>query len=380
MRTLLGFVFIALSACAVPVAPPVPVTATRAPAQPAAFHAPLEQPPPADPAGPLVVIGGEHITIEGKPVGSVLGIDPNARLTKVDALFEALKNRRAMWKAAHQGEAFAGVASLVVAPGTSGRVFASVFQTMAFAGFPTIHVAVGGRYYETSAQVPGPPCGISGDPCVARPRRILHVQADESLWRLRVPREDGPLDASGDGPRATAEAFHAAAAGLMSTAGIDSIIVHVAPNVTFARLAPFLVDVVDLGRRAALAGNVTISLGGIDAVQGTPSAAFTLADGSTVAGRLAPELIQKVVRANFGKLRKCYEHVLARDPNATGKAATRFVIDRSGAVPEAHTTLSGNLPPDISACVETAFRGFTFEAPSGGIVTVTYPIVFSPGE
>jgi hypothetical protein len=31
-------------------------------------------------------------------------------------------------------------------------------------------------------------------------------------------------------------------------------------------------------------------------------------------------------------------------------------------------------------CIQKVFRGLQFDAPSGGIVTVVYPILFTPGE
>lgn len=382
MRKGFGFVLIGLSACAPQSAGPLPplASAGSAPARPGPSQAPLDPVPPGAPAGPGVVITSEHITIAGKIVGSVGVIDRLARLQKIDELFVVLKADRVAWKAAHEAEPFPGVASLVVAPGTSGRAFASVFQTIAFAGFPKIHVAVSGRYYPTWAQVPGPPCGTPENPCPSGPpQSVLHVQVDEQGWRLRIPREDGPIDANGEGPRSSVESFRAVVPGLASTAGIGAITFHVAQDVSFSRLAPFLAEVVDLSERASLTRGVTVSVQEIDIVQASRSPTPIAAEGTVATGRLAPEIIQKVVRANFGEFRKCYERAIVRDPNAEGKAATRLVIGRDGTVSDARTTLSGNLPPEVGTCMEAAFRHLTFDAPSGGIVTVTYPIVFSPG-
>lgn len=97
-------------------------------------------------------------------------------------------------------------------------------------------------------------------------------------------------------------------------------------------------------------------------------------------GQLAPEHIQKVVRASFRGFRECYERALARDPKAYGRTDTSFIIDLDGTVSGPRTMVSGNLPPETGTCVETAFRHVTFDAPSGGIVTVTYPITFIPGK
>jgi hypothetical protein len=80
-----------LPACAPRPAPAPPVTETTGRAPLETSPAPSDSPPPANPAGPLVVIGGEQITFEGKPVGSVREIERVATLQKIDALFEALE-------------------------------------------------------------------------------------------------------------------------------------------------------------------------------------------------------------------------------------------------------------------------------------------------
>jgi len=96
-------------------------------------------------------------------------------------------------------------------------------------------------------------------------------------------------------------------------------------------------------------------------------------------GRLPPEVIQRVVRQNFGRFRHCYDQALTRNPNLQGRVAARFVIDRSGAV--SNVTNGGSDLPDsnVVSCVLGAFYGLSFPAPDGGIVTVVYPIAFSPG-
>jgi hypothetical protein len=95
-----------------------------------------------------------------------------------------------------------------------------------------------------------------------------------------------------------------------------------------------------------------------------------------VNGRLPPEAIQRVVRQSFGRLRGCYERGLFRDPGLEGRIATKFVIDREGAV--AMVSVDERSLPDteVAACVARAFEAMTFPKPTGGIVTVVYPVVF----
>lgn len=99
---------------------------------------------------------------------------------------------------------------------------------------------------------------------------------------------------------------------------------------------------------------------------------------TTVTGRLPPEVIQRIVRMNFGRFRACYESGLKKDPTLTGKVTVKFVIDREGAVSEASD--GGSDLPDkaVVACVVRAFQGMSFPQPEGGVVRVTYPIVFAP--
>ena len=53
---------------------------------------------------------------------------------------------------------------------------------------------------------------------------------------------------------------------------------------------------------------------------------------TTVNGRLPPEVIQRIVRQNFGRFKLCYEDGLRKNPSLQGRVAVKFVIDRSGAV------------------------------------------------
>jgi hypothetical protein len=104
-------------------------------------------------------------------------------------------------------------------------------------------------------------------------------------------------------------------------------------------------------------------------------------EGATsVNGRLPPEVIQRIVRQNFGRFRLCYENGMRNNPNLQGRVTVKFVIDRSGAV--AMTADGGSDIPDSSVvqCVVRGFTNLSFPQPEGGMVTVVYPIMFNPGE
>lgn len=87
-------------------------------------------------------------------------------------------------------------------------------------------------------------------------------------------------------------------------------------------------------------------------------------------GRLAPEEIQRVVREHYGVFRKCYE---------VGLVVVRFVIERDGSVGTVKDQGSTIGDPEVISCVLRAYEKLSFPDPDGGIVTVVYPIEFSPG-
>ncbi len=107
----------------------------------------------------------------------------------------------------------------------------------------------------------------------------------------------------------------------------------------------------------------------------------TLRQGSTtVNGRLPPEVIQRIVRQNFGRFRLCYDNGLRTNPNLQGRVSVKFVIDRSGAVSTAQDGGSDLADQGVVSCVVRGFNNRSFPQPEGGIVTVVYPIIFTPGD
>jgi Ca-activated chloride channel family protein len=101
---------------------------------------------------------------------------------------------------------------------------------------------------------------------------------------------------------------------------------------------------------------------------------------ATVSGRLPPEVIQRIVRQNYGRFRLCYEQGLAKNPALEGRISIRFVIRQEGNVGSASD--AGSSLPDrgVVQCVLGALYGLSFPKPEGDSVTVVYPISFSPGS
>ena len=115
-------------------------------------------------------------------------------------------------------------------------------------------------------------------------------------------------------------------------------------------------------------GHVVKSPGGLR--QGNP----------TINGRLPPEVIQRIVRQNFGRFRLCYESGLRANPSLSGRVSVKFVIDRSGAVSMSQD--GGSELPDqgVVQCVVRSFSNLSFPQPEGGIVTVVYPMTLDPSQ
>lgn len=100
--------------------------------------------------------------------------------------------------------------------------------------------------------------------------------------------------------------------------------------------------------------------------------------GTAVDGRLPPEVIKRIVRANFPRLRACYESALKKKPDLAGSIKVEFVIDEKG-VATGTKRAGGTLKDDdVAACVVKVFASLSFPEPEGGKVKVGYPIDFQP--
>lgn len=97
-------------------------------------------------------------------------------------------------------------------------------------------------------------------------------------------------------------------------------------------------------------------------------------------GRLPAEVIQRIVRQNFGRFRLCYESGLRGNPALTGRVVTKFVIGRDGAVSQASDAGSDLPNSEVTSCIVRSFGNLSFPQPEGGVATVVYPITLAPGE
>jgi TonB family protein len=98
-----------------------------------------------------------------------------------------------------------------------------------------------------------------------------------------------------------------------------------------------------------------------------------------VSGGLTAQEVLQVIRANLNQIRHCYEQLLQRSPNASGKVGVNFVVGASGRVSSASITDSSIADARMQGCITGAIKRWNFPQPRGGQpVSVNYPFVFNP--
>lgn len=103
------------------------------------------------------------------------------------------------------------------------------------------------------------------------------------------------------------------------------------------------------------------------------------ADAPGVSGGLTAQEIMAVIRAHLNEIRHCYEQLLQRSPNASGKIAVEFVVALAGNVSSVKVTESSLNDSVMRGCVTGKIQRWDFPKPRGGSpVTVNYPFVFNP--
>jgi pyruvate/2-oxoglutarate dehydrogenase complex dihydrolipoamide acyltransferase (E2) component len=388
-------------------AAPGPSAATRAAAVAALPSAVNTE--PLDPDAPAVAVAGDQVLVDGVVVGDVKAIREAGRAQKIDGEFAALKAKREAWRAAHPGAPFPGMALLRMPRETKALVVKSVFQTAAYAGYPNLSFVVAirepGSYgasgrtgrVDADAQIPRPPSADPGAGSVDVEEKTLYVRLvpDKPVtltWRQGptvISVTEVPWRAAGLAFKLTDEwsAQHVHAD--VQDKKLDQAIVQADDTVELGDVVA-AIDALNEPKRTidgadVSAFHVSFSLVTADtAPAGAPArdpraTPKTTAGPLQVSGRLPPEVIQRIVRQNFGRFRQCYENGLKRDPKLEGKVSVRFVIGRDGAV-GAVSDLGSDLPdPAVKKCILAGFSGLSFPQPEGGIVTVVYPLTFNPG-
>ncbi len=112
---------------------------------------------------------------------------------------------------------------------------------------------------------------------------------------------------------------------------------------------------------------------------GVPS----LRPGPVQSKGLPPEVVQRVVRRNFGRFRFCYEGGLRTNPKLAGKVETKLTIDKTGSVSRTEDGASTLADVPTRQCIQRAFTSLTFpvpEASQGGTASITYSLLLAPPD
>jgi hypothetical protein len=359
---------------------------------------------------PVVAIEREQILVDGAVVGDVKAVLEVGRIQRIDGEFAALKLKREAWKTAHPDAPFPGVAVLRLPRDTKAVIVKSVFQTAAFSGYPNLAFAVGTgaprriERVRVDAQVPGPPApgasqGTSERALFVRiapdkPVTFTWKRGSEVLSVSDRPWRDS-FERSGEASRAPGLAAKVAEEWKQqrehfdpNDKKLDRAMLQV-DDATELREIVAAIDAIRETRRSL--GNAQLPAFAVvlSVLAADPPASTADGDGksapkvglsdASVDGRLPPEVIRRIVRQNTARFRKCYEAGLAKDASLKGKVVARFVIGKDGSV--ANVTDGGSDLADgaVKKCVLQAFRALSFPAPEGGVVTVTYPLDFTPG-
>ncbi len=126
-------------------------------------------------------------------------------------------------------------------------------------------------------------------------------------------------------------------------------------------------------------GRGTGGSGGIDLGGRGKSITKVIPGKTMVVGGLDKDVIAKVIRRHQGEIKYCYESELNKDPSLAGKVAVAFVIDSTGAVSDASVSETTLNNAAAERCMVSRIRRWKFPEPKGGgVVSVTYPWLFSP--
>jgi len=133
-------------------------------------------------------------------------------------------------------------------------------------------------------------------------------------------------------------------------------------------------------------GAARIEAGGcqVDGVRPSPdpkamtSPKTETSSASSARGSLPRSEIQAAIQDFFPDFKSCYEMALERNPKLEGTLSLRFVIGARGRPVRSTIQNSELKDPKLDSCMVELSCALEFPEPKGGgIVTVTYPFVFS---
>lgn len=142
--------------------------------------------------------------------------------------------------------------------------------------------------------------------------------------------------------------------------------------------SPATARAMDLGQRGIETGTVGRTTKSSLGPRGKASLDFfrDAKQSKVEGGSLSKEDIDRVVRANKGGIRYCYEKELVRQPDLAGRVELSWTIGTDGKVEKAKALTSTLKSAAVEGCLSRVVLRWKFPAPKGGKVRVVYPFTF----
>ncbi|WP_224242082.1 AgmX/PglI C-terminal domain-containing protein [Hyalangium gracile] len=94
-------------------------------------------------------------------------------------------------------------------------------------------------------------------------------------------------------------------------------------------------------------------------------------------GSIDREAVAKVINSHLQEVYACYERALLKDTGLAGKVVLEWTIGGNGSVVAAKTKSSTLRNGTVEACILSSLKKWTFPAPKGGVVIISYPFIFN---
>ncbi|QSQ10671.1 AgmX/PglI C-terminal domain-containing protein [Myxococcus landrumensis] len=98
---------------------------------------------------------------------------------------------------------------------------------------------------------------------------------------------------------------------------------------------------------------------------------------SSTQGTVDREAVARVINSHLNEVHGCYERALLKDPGLAGKVVLEWTIGTNGSVAAAKTKSSTLRNASVEACILSNLKTWSFPAPKGGVVIITYPFLFN---
>jgi TonB family protein len=273
---------------------------------------------------------------------------------------------------------------------TDVRVDGIVMLVLRLDGQPSIHLLQGPDYTMPSdvmaPTAPEDARAMLHDEAVRRGLTAAEADAFVDAWApayFGEPTRQGPV-AAGRAPTALAEADRALLY-FAPEAVVDAALPLTLIPAPTARHRVFLVRFVDAasrvdrelagapGDRAPRMGQVGVGGGPMPGMRHPGGAPDRVRLGApTVQGPLGSAIVRRVVARNQAQILHCYEQLLHRQPEASGRVVVTFVIGATGAVRASAIRVNSTGDTAVANCVASAVRRWQFPERDGNSI-VEFP-------